>query len=270
MDPLWPDWGVGDIDPEVPSPARVYDHMLGGFSNFEVDRRVTQRMTEIIPEIPQVARANRAFLRRAVDYLVASGVDQFLDLGSGIPTAGNVHEVAQSTNPDARVVYVDIDPVAVTMARQLLVETPGTAAIYADLTDLDSILAHPDVTATLDFERPVATLLVSVLHFVREDDVLVSLGERLRQELATNSCLVVSHLSDEGPPDLIERFLAVTRDVAGRGDRLRRPADLLPLFDGFTLIEPGLVPLAHWRPETDDPLPPTRAFDGYAAVAVKD
>lgn len=268
MEPLRPDWAADDIDPKVPSPARVYDHMLGGFSNFDVDRRVTRQMTEIIPEIPQTARANRAFMRRAVSYLVDAGVDQFLDLGSGIPTAGNVHEIARRSNPDARVVYVDVDPVAVTMGRRLLADDPGTVAVYGDLTDLDSILSHPDVSTTLDFGRPVAVLLVSVLHFVRDDDVLASLVARLRQRLVTKSFLVISHLTDEGPPDLIERFLAVTADVAGRGDRLRRPHDLLPLFDGFTLVEPGLVHLADWRPETDEHNP-VRPFDGYAAVGMR-
>lgn len=269
MEPLRPDWAADDIDPKVPSPARVYDHMLGGFSNFDVDRSVTRRMTEIIPEIPQTARANRAFMRRAVGYLVDAGVDQFLDLGSGIPTAGNVHEIARRSNPHARVAYVDVDPVAVTMGRRLLADETGTVAVYGDLADLDAILAHPEVTATLDFERPVAVLLVSVLHFVRDDDVLASLIDRLRQHLVKDSFLVISHLSDEGPPELIERFLKVTADIAGRGDRLRRPADLLPLFNGFTLVEPGLVPLARWRPETEEETPP-RPFDGYAAVGIKD
>lgn len=269
MHPLLPDWAADDIDPRIPSPARVYDHLLGGFANFEVDRAIAARMIEIIPEIPRTARANRAFLQRAVRFLVDAGIDQFLDLGSGIPTAGNVHEIAQCSRPDARVVYVDIDPVAVTMSRQLLAENPNASAIHGNFTDIEGVLDHPQVHAHLDFDRPVAILLVSMLHFVHDDAVAATVFERLRAAVCPGSYLALSHLTSEGPREQMDRMLAVTERVTGRGDRLRTHTELMALLGDLVLIEPGLTYLAHWRPDPDEALPPVRPLDGYAGIARK-
>ncbi|QIS21336.1 SAM-dependent methyltransferase [Nocardia terpenica] len=269
MQPLLPDWAADDIDPRIPSPARVYDHLLGGFANFDIDRRIAARMREIIPEVPRTARANRAFLQRAVGFLADSGIDQFLDLGSGIPTAGNVHEIAQRRNPAARVVYVDLDPVAVTMSRRMLIDNPNATAVHGDLTDIDGVLEQSQVTELLDFTRPIGVLLVSVLHFVGDDAVATRLFARLRETMAVGSHLALSHLTREGPSEQLERMLAVTAQVTGRGDRLRTRAEILELLGDLVPIEPGLVHLAEWRPDPDEPEVEVRPLDGYAAVAVK-
>jgi hypothetical protein len=269
VQPLSPDWAADDIDPRIPSPARVYDHLLGGFANFDVDRRIAAQMREIIPGIAGTARANRAFLQRAVTFLVDAGIDQFLDLGSGIPTAGNVHEIAQRSNPATRVVYVDIDPVAVTMSRRLLADNPNATAVHGNFTDIDTILTHPQITDLLDFDRPVAVLLVSVLHFVHDDTAAAALFERLRATIAPGSYLALSQLTNEGPPEQIDRMLAVTAEVTGRGDRLRTHAEILTLLGDLVLVEPGLVHLARWRPDPDQPPPELRPLDGYACIATK-
>ncbi|MCX4094916.1 SAM-dependent methyltransferase [Nocardia sp. alder85J] len=269
MQPLLPDWAADDIDPRIPSPARVYDHLLGGFANFDVDRRIAAKMIEVIPEVPRTARANRAFLQRAVGYLAAAGVDQYLDLGSGIPTAGNVHEIAQAVNPAARVVYVDVDPVAVTMSRRLLAGNPNATAVHGDFTDVDAVLVHPQISGLLDFSRPIAVLLVSVLHFVHDDAAAQRIFARLREVLAPGSHVALSHLTREGPAEQIERMLEVTRQVTGRGDRLRTRAEILELLGDLEPIDPGLVHLARWRPDPDQPLPELHPLDGFAAVAVK-
>ncbi|MEU6559151.1 SAM-dependent methyltransferase [Nocardia nova] len=269
MQPLLPDWAADDIDPQIPSPARVYDYLLGGFANFEVDRSVAARMIEIIPEVPRTARANRAFLQRAVGFLAAAGVDQFLDLGSGIPTAGNVHEIAQRVRPETRVVYVDIDPVAVTMSRKLLSGNPFANAVHGDFTDVDRVLRHPQVRELIDFDRPVAVLMVSMLHFVHDDDLAAAMFDRVRATIAPGSYVALSHLTAEGPPEQMDRMLAVTESVTGRGDRLRTRAEILDLLGELELVEPGLAYLARWRPDPDEAQPEIRPLDGYAAVARK-
>jgi O-methyltransferase involved in polyketide biosynthesis len=269
VQPLLPDWAADDIDPRIPSPARVYDHLLGGFANFDVDRRIAAKMIEVIPEVPRTARANRAFLQRAVGYLAEAGIDQYLDLGSGIPTAGNVHEIAQRVNPAARVVYVDIDPVAVTMSRRLLTGNAHATAVHGDFTDLEAVLAHPQVSGLLDFSRPIAVLLVSVLHFVHDDAVARRLFEQLSATLVPGSYVALSHLTREGPAEQIEAMRAVTTQVTGRGDTLRTRAEIRTLLGDLDPVAPGLVHLAHWRPEPDQPLPELRPLDGFAAVAKK-
>jgi hypothetical protein len=269
VQPLLPDWAADDIDPRLPSPARVYDYLLGGFANFEVDRSVAAQMIEVIPEVPRTARANRAFLQRAVGFLAEVGIDQFLDLGSGIPTAGNVHEIAQRVVPGARVVYVDIDPVAVTMSRKLLADNPNATAVHGDFTDIDGVLEHPQVRELLDFDRPVAVLMVSMLHFVADDALAATVFERLRATIASGSYLALSHLTSEGPPEQMDRMLAVTERVTGRGDRLRTRAEIMDLLGDLVLVEPGLEYLARWRPDPDEPLPEVRPLDGYAGVARK-
>jgi hypothetical protein len=269
VQPLLPDWAADDIDPHIPSPARIYDHLLGGFANFDVDRRIAARMSRIIPEIPRTARANRAFLQRAVGYLAAQGIDQYLDLGSGIPTVGNVHEIAQREVPGARVVYVDIDPVAVTMSRRLLADNPNATATHGDFTRIDTVLQLPQVTRFLDFDRPIAVLLVSVLHFVTDDAIAQNLFDRLRGIMVPGSHLAVSHLTNEGPPEQLDRMLAVTEQVTGRGDRLRTHDEITGLLGDLTLVDPGLVYLAQWRPDPEEPMPEIRPLDGYAGIARK-
>jgi len=260
--PVLPDWSPDDIDPQIPSSARMYDYVLGGFNNFEVDRKLADWVQETMPEVAQGARDNRAFLRRLVSFLVReAGVDQFLDLGSGIPTAGNVHEIAQRLHPGARVVYVDVDPVAVSASRRLLADNPDATAIRANLTDVDAVLADPEVAALLDFTRPIAVLLVSVLHFVPESANPAAAIARLREAVAPGSYLAISHFTDEGREGDAQRIVAMSRQTPTTTTPRSR-AQIGALFDRFTLLAPGVVDVSQWRPEEvgrDSPA----AFSGW-------
>src|SRR5215218_6066853 len=161
---------LSEPDIERPSPARIYDYLLGGYHNFEVDRVVAGKFRKALPDMPLYMQANRAFLRRVVRYLLDSGIDQFLDIGSGIPTVGNVHEAAQAINPTACIVYVDIDPVAVRQSEEILMDNANATVIQGDLRQPETILEHPDVQRFLDFDKPVAVLLMAILLFVTDDE----------------------------------------------------------------------------------------------------
>ncbi|MFF0720975.1 SAM-dependent methyltransferase [Micromonospora sp. NPDC003816] len=247
-----PDWSPETIDVERPSVARMYDYYLGGSHNFAADRAAARAMMALVPEAPLMAQANRAFLRRAVQYLTAAGVRQFLDIGSGIPTVGNVHEIAQRHAPDSRVVYVDVDPVAVAHSREILADTERATVVQEDFRHPERILAHPDVNALIDFSEPVAVLVVAVLHFVPDDDRPADLLRTLRKALAPGSHLVLSQASDDGR-DEAER--AEAEEVYQRTDSplwVRSRAELTAFFDGFELVEPGVVWVPQWRPETPE------------------
>ncbi|RIV38445.1 SAM-dependent methyltransferase [Micromonospora radicis] len=247
-----PDWAPETIDVERPSVARMYDYYLGGSHNFAADRAAAQAMMAAVPEAPLMAQANRAFLRRAVQFLTGAGVRQFLDIGSGIPTVGNVHEIAQRHAPDSRVVYVDVDPVAVAHSREILAGNDGATVVQEDFRHPDRILAHPDVRAALDLTRPVAVLIVAVLHFVPDDDRPAELLRALRDALPAGSYLVLSQASDDGRSDA-ER--AEAQRVYQRTDSplsVRSRAQLTTFFDGFELVEPGVVWVPQWRPETPE------------------
>ncbi|MDM4720046.1 SAM-dependent methyltransferase [Micromonospora sp. WMMA1363] len=244
-----PNWAPDDIDIERPSVARMYDYYLGGSHNFAVDRAAAQAMVTAVPEAPLMAQANRAFLRRAVQFLVDAGVRQFLDIGSGIPTVGNVHEIAQRHAPDSRVVYVDIDPVAVAHSQEILAGNDRTTVVQEDLRHPERILGHPEVRRLLDLDRPVAVLVVAVLHFVAADDRPGELLRTLRDAVAPGSWLVLSQASADGRDD-DER--AEAEAIYRRTDNplwLRSRAELTALFDGFELVEPGVVWVPQWRPE---------------------
>lgn len=249
------DWVPDGVDVTVPNASRVYDYALGGVHNFEVDRAFWDRAEEVLPNVRAIARANRAFLGRAVRELVAAGVTQFLDIGSGIPTLGNVHEVAQDADPRARVMYVDRDPVAVQQSRALLAGNRLARAIEADLRQPDTILEHPQVQDLLDFSRPVAVLLVAVLHFVGDDDRPAATISRIADELCSGSYLVVSH----GAPDDSEAGRAAgeaTRKLYQRTPTpvtLRGREEVAALIDDrFDIVAPGLVAATDWRPEPDE------------------
>jgi hypothetical protein len=207
-----------------------------------------------MPNMGRIMRANRSFLRRAVRFLVEeAGIDQFLDLGSGVPTVGNVHEIAQSLDPAARIVYVDIESVAVTHARGLLADNEGATIIQADLRDTEAVLNHPELRRLLDLTRPVAVLLVGVLHQISDTDLPRVLG-RYRDAMTRGSYLGLSQASTEGPT---ERALAM-RDQYNRGYgegiemTLRSREEIMELFEGFELVEPGLVKTVQWRPDDAD------------------
>ena len=158
------DWMSEDIPLDKPSPSRIYDYLLGGFHNLEVDRIMVEKLLENVPDLPLMAQANRAFLRRVVGYLLSQGIDQFLDIGSGIPTVGNVHELVHKVNPEAHVVYVDIDPVAVAHSNTILVDHSNAIAIRADAREINGLLERPEVLKFIDFDRPVAVLFLAILH----------------------------------------------------------------------------------------------------------
>jgi len=233
--------------------ARIYDYILGGTHNFPADRAAAEALVQAAPIAPAVARANRAFLGRAVRYLTGAGVRQFLDIGSGIPTVGNVHEV---TGPDARVVYVDIDPVAVAESLEILEGRPGATAIRADVRQADAILEHPDVRRLISFDEPVGLLMVTVLHFVTDDGEAYAAVERLTGALRPGSHLVISHGSvppQVAPPANVEATEEVYRSRTATPVRGRTEAEVGRFFDGFDLVEPGLVWVPAWRPAPDDP-----------------
>jgi hypothetical protein len=240
------------VDAERPSPARVYDWLLGGSHNFAVDRELAARAVSIMPQIPRVARANRHFLRRAVATVADLGVDQFLDLGSGIPTVGNVHEVAREAQPEARVVYVDVDPVAVAHSRAIIGDDPHSHVVQADLLDARDVLDDPGVLGLLDLTRPVCVLLVSVGHFIVDTFRLTMALTAYRDAVPSGSYLVMSHGTCEAGPgpitDIAELYIRSGTHVVGR-DR----AQLSPLLHGWEPIEPGLVYTPEWRPAPDEP-----------------
>jgi hypothetical protein len=244
-----PDWAPSDIDMELPSAARLYDYYLGGFHNFEVDREMGHKVLQAWPEVPLLMQANRAFLGRSVRYLVGQGVDQFLDLGSGIPTVGNVHEIAQGLAPEARVVYVDNDPVAVAHSRSILGEDPRTAVVQADARDPESILAHPDVTRTLDLGRPVGILMVALLHFVSDEDDPHGFIARFRNAVAPGSYLALSHGTADHDPISAAKIIQLYRQTP-TPMTMRSRAEVEALLEGFDLVEPGVVYLPQWRPDS--------------------
>jgi hypothetical protein len=259
----------GDIDLTRPSAARVYDYYLGGAHNFAVDREMAKQAIELWPELPLIMQANRAFLRRAVRYCVAQGIRQFLDLGSGIPTAGNVHEVAQQVAPDARVVYVDCDPVAVIHSRNILDGDKNTLAVEADLRDPEAVLADPGVRSMLDLDQPIAVMMVAVLHFVSDEDDPAKIIAGYRDAVVPGSHLVVSHASQDGQPDKADSHQDLYRRTPTPMTMRSRPA-VTALLDGFDLVDPGVVYLPLWRPDSlDDVDENPERFSGLAAVGRK-
>jgi len=250
-----------------PSAARVYDYYLGGAHNLEVDRRMAREAISLWPDLPTIMQSNRAFLRRAVRYLGERGITQFLDIGSGIPTVGNVHEVARRVNPWARVVYVDNDPVAVAHSRAILAKDQRTVVVHADLREPDTIFNDASIRETFDLDLPVAVLMVAVLHFVPDEDDPVGVVARSREWLAPGSHLVLSHASAEGRPEVASSH----RELYSRTPTpmtMRSRAEIARLFDGFELVEPGLVWLPLWRPEDPDADQNPERTTGFAGVGV--
>jgi SAM-dependent methyltransferase len=238
------------VDTSRPSIARIYDYLLFGKDNFAVDRAAAHKLIESRLEPRRHALANRGFLVRAVRFLADAGIDQFLDLGSGLPTSPSVHEVARDGHPDARVVYVDIDPIVVTHNAALLATRDGVITVRGDIRDPGVILANPAVHDCLDFSRPVAVLLVSVLHFISEDDDPLKIIRRLREELAPGSYLVLTCGTTEGADPDIVAGTASAYERSRMPFTLRSRARIMEFFDGFALVPPGLVSLTDWRPES--------------------
>ena len=243
-----------EIDPEKPSPARIYDFWLGGSQNFAADRRVGQRAIDTVPGLQAGVRANRAFLGRVVRHLAERGVTQFLDLGSGVPTIGNVHEAARDLNPTARVVYVDIDPVAIAHARALLTRVTGVEAILADLREPEIVLSHPLVRETLDLTAPIAVLMNAVMHFIPDTDHPDAIVRAYTDPAAPGSFIAISH-GTENPAQRREVKTLVNDYQRSTGVPLiSRDAEQFGAWlTGLDIQPPGIVTIDQWHPDTEDP-----------------
>ena len=239
------DW-IPQIDTSKPSSARIYDYALGGKDNFLVDREAYQLMVQSFPDYPHLAQANRGFLVRAVEFMAEAGVDQFIDLGTGIPTSPNVHEIAQRTHPGAKVVYVDNDPIVMTHNRARRAAWPGVITVQHDIREPEKILGDDVVRHFIDFDRPVGLLMVAVLHFVAQE-LTAPIMARLREAMVPGSHLAVSVGTSEGL-DLgaVDEAGDVMQRVA-TPFTLRSRAEIEQIFDGFELVEPGVVDVTQWR-----------------------
>jgi SAM-dependent methyltransferase len=234
------------VDIHKPSTARVYDAILGGKDNFPWDRAVAARVTAAFPEAAASAMLNRQVLERAVRYLHGQGVDQFLDLGSGLPTARNTHEMAHELNPRALVAYVDNDPIVLTHARAQLAGDAATTAVTADIRHPDTNVGNPAITAFLDFSRPIGLILNGVVHHLNDDEDPYGVVTKLTSALAPGSYLQLTHFSTAAPAAAaLERVLM---QAIGSG-RMRSAAEITAFFDGLELVEPGVVFLPEWRPD---------------------
>ncbi|MFG1702829.1 SAM-dependent methyltransferase [Nonomuraea sp. M3C6] len=240
-----------EFDPNTPSVARLYDYYLGGKDHFPADREAAEKILEVAPELRAAARANRAFLGRAVRFLAKAGITQFLDIGTGLPTQGNVHEVAGKVAPGAQVVYVDRDPVVLVHARALLAGQGDTTVVEGDLREPDAILKNPEVTRTIDFSRPVGVLLVAIMHFIAESDRPQEIIASLREVMAPGSYLVMSHGTSDARAAAVSKGTEVYQSASARLT-LRSRDRVLELFEGFELVDPGLVWLPEWRPDQAD------------------
>ncbi|WP_043728419.1 SAM-dependent methyltransferase [Kutzneria sp. 744] len=258
------------VDVSRPNPARMYDYYLGGAHNFAVDREAADRVLAILPETREFAIRNREFLQRVVRFLAAdAGITQFLDLGSGIPTVGNVHEVAQAVDPGNRVVYVDHEPVAVAQSQRLLAGNPYAAVIQADVRDHDSVLSHPETLRLLDFSQPLAVLMLQVLPFIPDSDDPGRVVASYRDACVSGSYLALAHsLSfDYWPGAVAEAVDMYTKSTHPLN--LRSPDQVAAFFAGYDVVDPGVVFTAVWRPEkpvSDDEAVGSRAVAGLGLL----
>jgi hypothetical protein len=257
VDWAWTDddssWIPPEIDTDRPSPARMYDYALGGKDNFDVDRAAVSQVAEIIPEFRAVALANRGFLIRAVDTMARAGIDQFIDVGTGIPTSPNVHEVAQQIHPDAHVVYIDNDPIVMAHNRALRSRRPGVLTLLRDLRQPASVMESAEVRKHLDFDRPIGLLFVAVLHFVRRD-LGVEVVNRYRRALPAGSYIGISTACADG---MDPRLITTLEQVYAKSPApmvLRTTDQVEQLFEGLDLVEPGLTDVTQWRGD-ENPLP---------------
>jgi SAM-dependent methyltransferase len=246
-----PGWVPEGVDVTVPNAARVYDYALGGVHNFAVDREFWRQTEKFMPEARLIGHANRAFLGRAVRHLAGLGIRQFLDIGSGIPTVGNVHEAAQEVDPSARVMYVDIDPIAVQQSRAILSGNPRASAIQGDLRKPDEILNHPEVQRLLDFSEPVAVLTVAVLHFIPDSEDPVGIIGRIGESVVSGSYLVLSHFAPDPNRRSEQEGAARMYERTPTPVLMRDAAQLTALLGPFEPVPPGVVVAAHWHPDPD-------------------
>lgn len=255
-----------ELDTDRPTVARLYDYLLGGQHNFAGDREFARKVLLAEPHAKYVVAENRAFLGRAIRYLLCEGIRQFIDLGCGIPTQENVHEIAQKFDPEARVVYVDNDPVAVGHSRQILRDGVGAAVIEADLRDPISIVGHPAVASLIDFSEPVGLLMVAVLQFVPDSDDPVGVVGRFASTVAPGSHVVMSHVTRDAAPEAAARVKDLYKSTSAPLYPRTR-AEIMQFFAGLDLVEPGLVYLPSWR--SDEPAQNPELAWLYAGVGRK-
>jgi hypothetical protein len=235
------------FDVSVPNVARIYDYLLGGKDNYALDRKTAEELLVAVPDAAIAARQNRQFLGRAVRFLADSGIRQFIDIGTGLPTQGNVHEIAQQVAPDARVCYVDNDSVVVAHAQALLVKDANTAAIGRDLRDPEQIISDPDLRALIDLDKPVAILLVAILHFIADVEKPHAIVDRLKEAMTPGSYLVISHVTGDGiSAEAAERARQLYENSSAPGVTRTR-AEITCFFDGVELIPPGVVNVSSWK-----------------------
>lgn len=263
-------WVPTGVDTGRANVARVYDALLGGSHNFAADRDVASALLSIAPNARDGARENRAFLGRAVRFLADAGVRQFLDVGSGVPTEGNVHEIAEEVAPGSRVVYVDVDPVAIAHSKAILAGNDRARIVQADLREPERILADPEVTGLIDFSEPVGLLLVAVLHFITDEEDPAGIVRRFAGALAPGSHLALSHFTTDGNPPQVLRAVEKLYTRASAPAVPRDRAGIEAFFDGFELVEPGVTFVSAWRPTGPSPFDdaPERS-GGYAGVGRK-
>jgi hypothetical protein len=243
---------LADFDPSRPHIARVYDHLLGGKDNFAADRTLGDQIIASLPAVQLGVRAQRAALGRVVRYLVKeAGIRQLIDIGSGLPTAENVHEIAQRLDSATRVVYVDNDPVVLAHASALLAGDTATIVVEGDLLEPAAILGNPEVRKHLDFDQPIGLLLCGIVHYILDEEHPVELLETLYSALPSGSYVFIHHLVDSGDPEIADVQDAMQKGL-GRG-QFRTQTEILRLFDGLELVEPGLVLVCDWRPGPGDP-----------------
>jgi hypothetical protein len=261
------------FDTTVPNAARIYDYLLGGKDNYQADRDAAARLLAVLPGSARACRDNRDFLQRAVRYLAGTGVRQFIDIGSGLPTAGNVHQVAQEADPGARVAYVDYDPVVLAHARALLATSPAVAVIDGDLRKPGEILAHPDLNKLIDFSQPVAVLLMAVLHFLTDDEHPHEVIQEITADLAPRSYLALTHVTADHVPAGAAATAQRVYASASAPVIPRTRAEVTRLLDGLELVEPGVCDVSAWRPESpparlQGQAPPEGTYI-YGGIAVK-
>jgi hypothetical protein len=263
-----PEWVPNEIKLDQPNPARIFDYLLGGYHNFEIDREAAEMMVAAFPEVRLSAQLSRLCLRRIVHFLLSQGIDQFLDIGSGIPTSGHIHEMAAAANSEARVVYVDIDPVAIAHSQAILQGNRHAIAIQGDLHQPEQILDRPEIRNFLDFHKPIALLLYSTLNYITANEAAYHAVQFLRAALAPGSYLVIGHGSlDETPAGVVERVSKIyARSTAA--NRVRSRAEIMRFFEETELVEPGLVLVPLWRPDGPDDLGLDQPGTSLALVGV--
>jgi hypothetical protein len=241
---------ISSVDPSIPNAARIYDYLLGGKNNFAADRAAAEQLLRVAPDAAITVRENRRFLQRAVRYLAEEeGIRQFLDIGAGMPTQGSVHEIAQSVSPDARVCYVDYDPVVVNHALALLTTDENVVAIHGDFLRPLDIFGNPELRKIIDFNEPVAILLAAILHFIDDSKSPYQLVDQFKSAMSSDSYLVISHVTDDSIPDDVSRDAQQLYKNSSASITPRSLDEVIRFFGGLDLVEPGVVDASEWRPD---------------------